>query len=97
VEPVDARGYRGVRFDVRGDGGAYGFTVNTLSGRWRKTVTATDKWTTVEVPFAELERAAGRGGGEGAWSGADLVDVGFSGGRKAGQKLWLEVDNVTFY
>ncbi|WP_332767018.1 CIA30 family protein [Phenylobacterium sp.] len=97
VEPVDARSYSGVRFEVRGDGGAYSLSVNTLSGRWGKTVTVGDQWTTVQVPFAELEPTVGRGGEGGAWSGADLVGVGFSGGRKAGQKLWLEVDNVTFY
>jgi len=97
VEPVDARAYKGVRFDVRGDGGAYAVLVNTLGGRWRAPVTAGTEWTTVEVPFESLVRAAGRGGDGAAWTGADLVEVGFSGGRKAGQKLWLQIDNVTFY
>ena len=71
--------------------------VNTLGGRWRAPVTAGTEWTTVEVPFESLVRAAGRGGDGAAWTGADLVEVGFSGGRKAGQKLWLQIDNVTFY
>jgi len=97
VEPVDARAFKGLRFDVRGDGGAYAVTVNTQGGRWRAPVTAGAEWTTVEVPFASLTRAPGRGGGAAAWSGADLLDVGFSGGREAGQRLWLQIDNVTFY
>jgi imidazolonepropionase-like amidohydrolase len=98
VEPVDARAFKGLRFDVRGDGGPYALTVNTQSGRWRAPVTAGAEWTTVEIPFVSLARAPGRGGGgEAAWSGADLLDVGFSAGREAGQRLWLQIDNVTFY
>jgi len=97
VEPVDARGFKGVRFDVRGDGGAYGFTVGSLNGRWRAPIMAGPEWTTVEVPFSSLVRAPGRGGSAGAWTGGDLIDLGFNGSREAGQKLWLQIDNVTFY
>ncbi len=97
VEPVDARGFKGIRFDVRGDGGAYAVTVNTQSGRWRAPVTAGAEWTTVEIPFSSLTRAPGRGGSDAPWTGADLLDVGFSGGRAAGERLWLQIDNVTFF
>ena len=97
VEPVDAQAFKGVRFDVRGDGGAYGFTVNTQGGRWRAPVTAGPEWMTVEVPFSSLVRVPGRGASTGAWTGSDLIDLGFSGSREAGRKLWLQIDNVTFY
>jgi hypothetical protein len=97
VEPVDARAFKGVRFDVRGDGGAYDFTVGSQGGRWRAPIKAGSEWTTVEIPFASLKRVPGRGASTGGWTGADLIDVGFSGGREAGQRLWLQVDNVTFY
>lgn len=97
VEPVDARAFNGVRFDVRGDGGAYAFTVGTQSGRWQAPIKAGSEWTTVEVPFADLKRLPGRGGANAPWTGGDLVDLGFSGGRGAGQRLWLQIDNVTFY
>ncbi|WP_068874241.1 MULTISPECIES: CIA30 family protein [unclassified Phenylobacterium] len=96
VEPVDARGFKGIRFDVRGDGGPYAVTVNTQSGRWRAPVTADAEWTTVEIPFSSLTRAPGRGG-DAPWTGADLLDVGFSGGRAAGERLWLQIDNVSFF
>ncbi|MFN3514832.1 MAG: CIA30 family protein [Phenylobacterium sp.] len=96
VEPVDARGYRGVRFDVRGDGGEYAFSVDTLGGRWRTSIRAGEAWTTVEAPFAAL-RPVGRGQEGRAWTGEDLLSIGFSGGRAAGEKLWMEIDNVTFY
>jgi imidazolonepropionase-like amidohydrolase len=97
VEPVDGRAFRGVRFDVRGDGGAYGFSVGTLGGRWRAPITAGPEWTTVEVPFSSLARAPGRGPSTAVWTGADLIDLGFNGGRGPGQKIWLQIDNVTFY
>ncbi|MDG2522944.1 CIA30 family protein [Caulobacter segnis] len=97
VEPVDARQYKGVRFDVKGDGGAYEFTVNTQTGQWQAPIKAGTAWTTVEVPFASMTRTPGRRPSTAPWSGADLLDVGFNGERKAGEKLWLQIDNVTFY
>lgn len=96
VEPVDASAFKGVRFDVRGDG-EYAFTVGTQGGRWRAPIKAGPEWTTVEIPFADLKRLAGRGPSTGAWTGTDLIDLGFSGGREPGQRLWLQIDNVMFY
>ena len=96
VQPVDARGYKGVRFEVRGDG-AYEFGVTTLNGRWMSAVEGGPEWRTVEVPFTALAPAPGRGGAKGAWSGLDLLQVSIGGSRPAGQKLWAEVDNITFY
>ncbi|WP_374569764.1 CIA30 family protein [Phenylobacterium sp.] len=97
VEPVDASTYKGVRFEIRGDGGDYAFDVNTLNGSWTKTLTAGPQWSTVEVPFTALAPEAGRGGAKGPWSGKDLLQVEFGGARAPGSTLWLEVDNVSFY
>ncbi|MBT9473364.1 MAG: amidohydrolase family protein [Phenylobacterium sp.] len=96
VQPVDARPFKGVRFDVRGDG-AYELGVNTLSGRWASEVQGGAEWRTVEVPFSALKAAAGWGGARGPWTGDDLLEVSIDGARPAGQKLWVEIDNVTFY
>ncbi len=96
VEPVDARTFRGVRFELRG-AGDYDFDINTTGGKWRAAVKAGADWRAVEVPFSALKRAAGRGAGTGPWSGDNLLEVEFAGSRGPGQKLWLEVDNVTFY
>jgi hypothetical protein len=50
----------------------------------------------VEVPFSALKPRAYRG--EAApFAGDDLVEVEFSGSRSAGERLWLEIDNVSFY
>jgi imidazolonepropionase-like amidohydrolase len=97
VQPVDARAYKGVRLDVRGDGGAYEVMVNTLSGRWMAEVKATPEWKTVEVPFSALKRVRGRGASDAPWSGTDLTEVEVGGERPGGQKLWLEIDNVRFF
>ncbi|MDP3853700.1 amidohydrolase family protein [Phenylobacterium sp.] len=96
VEPVDARAFRGVRFEVRG-AGTYDFDINTTNSKWRAEVTAGGDWRAVEVPFGALRRAAGRGQATGPWTGDDLLEVEFAGSRGPGEKLWLEVDNVTFY
>lgn len=97
VQPADVRAFKGVRLDVRGDGGDYDLMVNTLNGRWARSFKAGPAWTTVEIPFAELKRAAGRGSATTPWNGADVVEVEVAGGREPGKKLWLEVDNVRFY
>lgn len=92
IQPVDARAFKGVRFEVRGDGD-YEFGVGTSGGRWSAPFSAGRGWTSVEVPFTALKAMRGKD----AWTGDDLTEVEFMGGRKGGQKLWLEVDNVTFY
>ena len=97
VAPVDASAFKGLRFDVRGDGGDYLLQVRTVDGRWTAPITASPAWTTVSVPFAELKPASGRGGASGPWDGKDLLEVELGGGRPAGETLWLEVDDVTFY
>lgn len=97
VEPVDVRAYKGVRFEVRGDGGAYDLGVNTLNGRWIGEVASGADWRTVEVPFSALKRTSGRGAGVGPWTGDDVLEITIDGGRGAGEKMWLEIDNVSFY
>lgn len=98
VEPVDLTARRGIRFDVRGDGEAYELRLRGYQGQWRKTMVAGSEWQTVEVPFSALEPVAQRNGAAGAdWSGDKLFDIRIGGGRDAGQTLWLELDNVTFY
>jgi len=97
VEPVDASAFKGLKFEVRGDGGAYELEVNTLNGRWVYPVTAGTEWKTVEVPFSALKPGEGRGGAKGPWTAKDLLQVEFGGSRPAASTLWLEVDNVSFY
>lgn len=97
VEPVDVRAYKGVRFELRGDGRAYDLGVNTQNGRWIGEVASGAEWRTVEVPFSSLKRTTGRGAGTGPWTGDDVLEITVDGGRGAGEKMWLEIDNVSFY
>ncbi|EJL36065.1 amidohydrolase, imidazolonepropionase [Caulobacter sp. AP07] len=98
IQPVDARAFKGVRFEVRGDGD-YALGVTTTGGRWSAPFSAGAAWQTVEVPFSALKGLSYRGekDDKAAWTGADLTEVEFMGGRQGGAKLWMEVDNVTFY
>ena len=50
-------------------------------------------WRTVEVPFADLKTVFGKT----VFTGGDLTEVEILGSRPGGQKLWLEIDNVSFY
>ncbi len=97
VQPVDVTAYKGVRFDVRGDGSPYSLGINTLNGRWTSEVASGPEWRTVEVPFSSLQREKSRWAGTGPWTGVDVLEVTVDGGRPAGQKMWVEIDNVTFY
>ena len=99
VEPADARRSRGVRFDVRGDGGAYALIVPTRGVRdaayFRAPFTAGPRWRTLRIDFASLrqeetDRLV-------AWTGADLLMLTFEVARPPGETGWLEIDNVRFY
>jgi hypothetical protein len=95
IQPVDARAFKGVRFEVRGDGD-YALGVSTAGGRWSAPFSADSAWKTVEIPFSAL-KPAGERGAKGEWTGSDLTEVEFMGGRKGGEKLWMEIDNVDLY
>lgn len=95
IRPVDARAFKGVRFDVRGDG-AYDLVLKGVASRWAAPFTGQPEWRTVEVPFAALKGRPWRGEAQ-PFTGADLVEVEFSGSRGAGERMWLEIDNVRFY
>jgi imidazolonepropionase-like amidohydrolase len=95
IQPVDARRFKGVRFDIRGDGD-YALELNGVTGRWSAPVGGLAAWKTVEVPFSALKAMGGRGE-KAAFTGGDLQEVEFLASRAAGQAAWLEIDNVSFY
>lgn len=99
VAPVDLRGWRGVRVDVRGDA-TLTLEARGLGGRrWIAPVTASGGWQTLEIPFTVLQgqppyRAKGP---LPTWRGNDVQQLVFSGTGPAGAKIWFEIDNVRFY
>ena len=99
VEPADARGWRGVRFDARGDGGAYRLIIPTRAPRdaahFHAPFSASPQWQTVRIDFAALEQA--ETARPAPWTGADLLMLTFEIARPPGELGWLELDNIRFY
>lgn len=98
VTPVDARGFTGLRLDMRG-AGRYLVVVNTLSGEWTASVEAKEDWAELRVPFSALvpTRPRRENAPLPAWRGDDLVQVGVVVMREAGASAWGEIDNLGFY
>lgn len=92
VVPADARGYSGIAFDARGDG-EYRVMVASRPQRSGAAPTAVFRagaeWQQVRIPWKDLGRNP-----TSTWSAAELTDVSFEIARAAGQKAWLELDNV---
>ncbi|MCI0663052.1 MAG: CIA30 family protein, partial [Acidobacteria bacterium] len=94
IEPVDAREFDGVRFDVRGDGD-YRLFVPTYNirdfGYFQAPFKATSQWQTVSISFSSPAQATVK------WTGDDLLMLSFEIARPAGTFVWLELDNIRFY
>jgi hypothetical protein len=97
IQPVDARAYQGLTFALRGDGGPYRVMIRTVGGWWQTEVEAGPEWASFTAPFSDFTPAPGWRRAETPWTGDDLLEVQFGGGRPAGETLWLEVDDVRFY
>lgn len=96
VEPLDARKFRGIRIDLRGEG-AYKVVVNTLAGEWTAVVAGTPAWAELRIPFSSLSPTRPGRKGSKTWRGDDLLQVGILAERQAGESAWAEIDNVRFY
>ncbi|WP_188946354.1 CIA30 family protein, partial [Polymorphobacter multimanifer] len=96
VVPVDVSSFKGVRFDLKGDGD-YRIRINGLDGAWEAAVTGAEQWASKEIPFSAFKPVArGRQGGA-SWTGQDVTQVELGGTRPGGQRMWLQVDNISFY
>jgi imidazolonepropionase-like amidohydrolase len=91
IVPADLRGYRGLSFDLRGDG-AYQVALNTASGSWVADAVGGAGWKTVTIPFSAFHHA-----GDVTWRGDDVTEIEIVDHRAAGVRTWLEMDNVSFY
>jgi hypothetical protein len=92
--PVDAGPFRGVGFDVRGDG-AYRLLL-TLRGRsvaqpLAARFTAGPEWQHVTIPFAELKAE----GLDAPWT-KDVLTLAFELTGPPAAQRWIELDNVGF-
>lgn len=96
VQPVDARKFRGIRLELRGEG-RYTMTLNTLTGRWRATIDAGANWTKFHLPFSAFERIRGRNSEVVPWRGDDLLELSVEASRPGGATVWAELDDIRFY
>ena len=99
IEPVDVSGFRGVRFDARGDG-EYKLIVQTREIRVPRTYyqapfKAEAGWGTVSVEFSTLRQANTQM--PKPWTGKDVQALTFELARGAGEVSWLELDNLRFF
>jgi imidazolonepropionase-like amidohydrolase len=91
VVPVDASAFHGFRFDSRGEG-EYKLVVTTRTETWTATFPAGPKWKNIRIPFASLSNTRNS-----KWTGDNLLWVAFELARPAGERIWLELDNVRFF
>jgi hypothetical protein len=91
VVPVDASAFHGFRFDSRGEG-EYKLVVTTRTETWTATFPAAPKWKKLRIPFASLANTRA-----GKWTGDNLLWIAFELSRPAGERIWLELDNVRFF
>jgi hypothetical protein len=95
VEPVDVREFRGVRFDVRGEGDHRLLVPTYSTSVFQAPFKATPQWQTIRIDFSSLKTVNARANA--AWRGDDLLMLSFEMARGAGSFGWLEIDNVRFY
>ncbi|WP_198912684.1 amidohydrolase family protein [Acetobacter musti] len=96
VRPVDVTAYKGIALDIRGSQCQTRVTVNgTVGMAWTAPVAVSQNWKKIRVPFSTLQAADPKKSR--AWTGKDITEVETGQSCPAGQKSWLEVDNLSFY
>jgi imidazolonepropionase-like amidohydrolase len=94
IEPVDASGFRGVRFDARGDGD-YQLVASAYDApNFQAPFKASPQWQTINIDFSSLKQPQGANV---PWPGDKLRMLSFEIARPAGAFAWLEIDNLRFY
>jgi imidazolonepropionase-like amidohydrolase len=94
IEPVDARAFRGLQFDARGDGeyqliaSAYG------APNFQTSFPASPQWRTIRIAFSSLKQPQDP---TALRPGEKLRTLSFEIARPAGAFAWLEIDNLKFY
>jgi len=98
LQPADVSHFSGVQFDARGEG-TYRVALPARAvrdGRYHHaTFTGSPAWMPVTVPFATLKQSGT--GPAVAWSGRDVLEIGFDIDREPGAVGWLEIDNLRLY
>ncbi|MGE0126771.1 MAG: amidohydrolase family protein [Blastocatellales bacterium] len=94
IEPVDAREFRGVQFDARGDGD-YQLLVSAYDApNFQAPFKASPQWQTIRIDFSSFRQSQAQSA---PWPGDKLRMLSFEIARSAGAFGWMEIDNVRFY
>lgn len=100
VEPVNVREFRGVQFDVRGEGSyrllAPTYSVRSAAAYFQTPFQASAQWQTVKIDFSTLKQPENARAAA-TWTGEDVLLFSFELARKAGEFGWIELDNVRLY
>jgi imidazolonepropionase-like amidohydrolase len=98
LQPVDVSRFAGLKFDARGEG-SYRLTLPTRGIRdgryYHAAFTSAPAWAEVTVPFGTLEQTGN--GPRVAWTGTDVLEIGFDIDREPETVGWLEIDNLRLY
>lgn len=97
IQPVDASAFHGIRLSLRGSSCTGSVALDrSVQKPLTSQVTVQEEWKTLRIPFsafhtpATTERPAD-------WKADDLVAVEVGASCPAGQMLWMQVDDVSFY
>ena len=96
--PADLRPFKGISFAVRGDsaGSVVLHTRGVRDNAWFSApFDTTTEWSTVKIDFSKLSRRGGRLAAQ--WTGDDVLGIGFELSRAAGERAWIELDDVQLY
>jgi imidazolonepropionase-like amidohydrolase len=90
IVPGDLERYKGVEFEVRGEGTYRVLAVPRIAdgGAPAVSFSAEGKWRKVKIEFSKFEPSLPRG---------EIVQFGFELARKAGEAAWIELDNIKLY
>lgn len=91
--PVDARAFRGITFDARGDAGCYMVEIVSSAGNMSLAFNAGQSWNTINLPFDKF--VTGNAGA--VLERASIFEVRIGAQRDAGDVFWMELDNVGFF
>ena len=99
VELADLSKFRGIMFDIRGDGNSeYRMRFDSYRVRrgesFHAVIPASPEWQRQEIPFPSLTRS---GGTPADWQGDDIRDLSIEVSGPALSRQWLEIDNIHFY
>lgn len=86
IEPADLSGYRGVQFDVRGNGEPQ-LALRSRGARQAQTrpFQPASGWRTIRIAF------------DPQWDVRQVLSLEFTTSAKPGTRLWLELDNLRLY